>query len=191
MFAKYPVPVVVLFSLVLQSTPTRAKDIPYESLQAHEGGVGPVRLKMNVDKASAKLGVDIEKAPYQYGDEECSSCAFGESEYDWNMRFIVSDGKIGKIDVYIDKVRTEDDLGVGSTSEDIFAVYGDRARLRPAHEPSESVLSVKTGNKRYISFTGPHPGEVKRGMNETNHPPSEVSSYSIGVFGVGSVEGCL
>ncbi len=178
-----------LLLLTLLLAATSAHSSAYRSLVVSEEGLGPIRLGMKLSTASDLLGIDIEQSAFHYGDASCSSYALGASQRDWELRFIVVGGKIGKIDVYTKDIRTSHGVGVGSSGAEVKAAYSEGLRILPAHDPSESTIQVKTDVGTVLEFTGQ---QARRTPPDSGlDAPTTVERYSVGLPGAGTVEGCL
>lgn len=167
-----------------------AQGLSYEKLVVDERGLGPVHLGTELSSASALLGIDIEASSFHYGDDNCASYALGKSRDDWDIRFITVNRKIGKIDIFTSKVKTTRDLGVGSLGTAVTETYTGTHRVFPAHDASESTVQVRTVVGTILEFTGQRPEPIQHSTHAVE-PPESVRYYSIGLAGVGSVEGCL
>lgn len=179
-----------LFLSIFLPTLSIAQGLFYENLVIDENGLGPVTLGMDLSSASEVLGIDIKTNSYHYGDDECSSYAFGKSIDDWDIRFITVERKIGKIDIFSEQVRTSRGLGVGSPGTAITEAYAGDYSLLPAHDAYESTVQVKTTAGTILEFTG----QRSRRAGDSIHaikPPDRIRYYSISLPGVGSSEGCL
>lgn len=163
----------------------------YLSLTVNEFGLGPVRLGSEWKEASAMLGVDTEHQAFHYGDEACSSYAFGRSEDEWDIRVIVEFGKVAKIDIYAGSIATKEGIGVGNLMSEVTQMYAGRYSIAPAYEWPEKTIQVKLKTGAVLEFTGPklNPGEWRH--DPSRQPKEVVRRFSIGMPGVGSVEGCL
>jgi len=163
----------------------------YRSLTVGERGLGPIVLGEDLSEASRLLGINIKTSAFHYGDEDCSSYALGLSEDDWDIRFITVGGKIGKIDIFIDEIRTNQGVGVGSTGAEIRQAYGGATRVLPAHDASESLLRVKTGSGTLLEFVGPRTRPIQQRSQSRIEMPEKIRYYSIGLPNIGTTEGCL
>lgn len=176
---------------------TRHQDAPGTSLPTLERfkqltlgpeGLDDIALGVSAETASDRLGVPLDSATWQYGDEDCASRAFGYNEFEWLLRFILKGGNVGKIDIFGPGIPTDRGVEVGTPMQEVFDTYPE-GELGRAHEPNERLWMVDLGNNHYLEFRGgfaPHDATLDR---ET--VSGAVRSISLGRYGVGSVEGCL
>lgn len=181
----------LLFHTLFLATASHAQTGQYRSLTLGERGLSPILLRGDLSEASRLLGINIKTSAFHYGDEDCSSYALGLSEYDWDIRFITVGGKIGKIDIFIDEIRTKEGVGVGSTGAEIRQAYGDATRVLPAHDASESLLRVKTRSGTLLEFVGPRAKPIQQRSQSQIEMPEKIRYYSIGLPNVGTTVGCL
>lgn len=156
-------------------------------------GIGPVKIGMHVDEASKLLGIDIKQTKYQYGDVSCHSYALGNNEFDWVIRFLTKDEKIGVIDIYDPAISMLNGLAVGKSMKDVQFKYAKQYIIQPAHEWPDKSIVVESVDGIRVQFTGPL--LIEKDVKNPAYPVDKVNELvqkiSIGIRGVGSVEGCL
>lgn len=96
-------------------------------------GIGPVRVGMSLEQASAAAGQPVAEVPGSgvgTGPAACFFAAPGNGEP--QVAFMVVDGVIGRVDVDGgSSVLTISGIGVGATEADVLATYGDRILVEP------------------------------------------------------------
>jgi len=160
-------------------------------MSVNDRGLGPVALGSDVPSASKALGVDIPQVSYHYGDVGCTSYALGPSEEEWDIRFIVEYGKIRKIDIFTDAIKTSEGAGVGMPMGKVKNIYSGRYTVEGAHQWPEKTIKVKLPSGASLEFTGPQLDPEEWKGKTAPRPEEVVRVYSIGFPGAGSVEGCL
>ncbi len=90
-------------------------------------GVGPVRIGMTLDEATAAAG---KKIVARSGSTD--ECGFADPEGGpEGVSFMVLAGRIARVDVAGGPVRTLSDAGVGDTEADVQARYSNRLEVTP------------------------------------------------------------
>lgn len=164
-----------------------------QELTITEKGLGPVEIGMHVDEASRLLGIDIRQTKSQYGGVSCYSYALGVKKFDWTVRFITQDEKIGKIDIYDSAISMRNGLAVGKPMKEAQSIYSEKYKILPAYEWPEKAIAVEGDDGIWLEFTGPllfkkdtiNPPYPVEGINEV------IKKVSIGLENIGTVEGCL
>lgn len=113
-------------------------------------GIGPVRVGMSLEEASAAAGQPVAEVPGSGVGTDPASCFFaapGSGEP--KVTFMVVDGVIGRVDVAEgSSVVTISGIGVGATEADVLAAYGERIVVEP--HPSDE-------GGRYLRYVADDP----------------------------------
>ncbi len=158
-----------------------------------EKGFGPVEIGMHLDEASKALGIDIKQTKFQYGDVQCHSYALGIGEYDWVVRFITRDEMVGKIDVYEPAILMTNGLAVGKPMKDVQSMYVNQYKIYPGHEWPDKSIVITGINGISLEFKGPllSQQDIQSPIYPIDKVNEVIGSISVGLQGVGTVEGCL
>lgn len=106
-------------------------------------GIGPVRVGMAVDKASAAAGV-----PIRVGDDEFGNCRYAWVPAIEGLDFLVVDGRIARVGVGDGPIRTVSGMRIGATEAEVHRVYGARLTVeRHVYHP----------NGHYLVYTAADP----------------------------------
>lgn len=109
-------------------------------------GVGPVRLGMTVEEAERAASVDlVEQEGYdEFVAEHDCAYVFPEGELRESLAFMVSSGRIVRIDILDGELRTTEDVGIGSTEAEVRASYeGVETTPHPYLDPPGHYLTVR------------------------------------------------
>ena len=116
------------------------------------GGYGPVRIGMNLADASRAREHNLNPGPL---DEDGRRCFYGRTVQEPVLRdvgFMFVDGRLARIDVQGDQVRTPEGVGVGTAEEELLRLF-TQAELT-AHPYSEGKLViVLNGDAGYVFET--------------------------------------
>lgn len=96
-------------------------------------GIGPVRVGMSLEEASAAAGQSVVEVPGSGPGADPESCYFAAPENgEPNVSFMVVDGAIGRVDVGEGStVLTISGVGVGAPESAVVAAYGERIVVEP------------------------------------------------------------
>ncbi len=139
------------------------------------GGLGPVRVGMSVEEATAAAGLSLVGEPDINPD-----CYFVVPEGLPGVLFMVTDGTIARVDITEGSITTRSGAGIGSTEDEITAMFPDKIEVSPH--------AYVDGN--YLTFVPVDPGDDQyRVVFETDG--SAVTSYRAGrIPEVEFIEGC-
>ncbi|MDQ3385782.1 MAG: hypothetical protein M3503_07225 [Actinomycetota bacterium] len=143
-------------------------------------GVGPVRVGMTLEEASAAAGQGISEVPGSGAGSDPAACYYAVPDTGQpKVSFMVVDGAIGRVDVDEGStVVTVSGIGVGATEADVLATYGDRILVEP-HPYDEG--------GRYLRYVPDDP--TRSLIFETDG--ATVLRYRSGLSGpVSFIEGC-
>ena len=169
----------------------REKIDTLNNLVVNSKGIGEVELGMSVHEASEILGIDVWSSPYQYWGFGCHSYALAYSNYDWVVRFIVEDEKITKIGVFSSTNPTDNDIKVGDSASRIMDLYPDKYEFGYAHDPSMGTIVVRLSESTGYEFTVNH-AVIDESTHIGKHSPGDkIISFSVGLIGAGTGQGCL
>lgn len=105
-------------------------------------GVGPVRVGMTVNEAKQAAGVPLVRAENAYSEGE--SCYFLNAQGITDLGFMVTDGRIARVDVGRGSaIKTLSGAGIGSTEAQIQQLYPGQITSTP-HEYFD--------NGKYLTF---------------------------------------
>jgi hypothetical protein len=96
-------------------------------------GIGPVRVGMSLEEASAAAGQPVVEVPGSGAGIDPAACYFAAPESgEPKVSFMVVDGAIGRVDVAEGStVLTISGVGVGAPESAVVAAYGDRIVVEP------------------------------------------------------------
>lgn len=96
-------------------------------------GVGPVRVGMTLEEASAAAGQGISEVPGSGAGSDPAACYYAVPDTgEPKVSFMVVDGQIARVDVEEGSgARTISGIGVGAPEADVLATYGDRIVVEP------------------------------------------------------------
>lgn len=96
-------------------------------------GVGPVRVGMTLEEASAAAGQGISEVPGSGAGIDPAACYYAVPDTGQpKVSFMVVDGAIARVDVEEGSgARTVSGIGVGAPEADVLATYGDRIVVEP------------------------------------------------------------
>ena len=143
-------------------------------------GVGPVRVGMTLEEASAAAGQGISEVPGSGAGTDPAACYYAVPDTgEPKVSFMVVDGEIARVDVEEGSgARTISGIGVGAPEADVLATYGDRIVVE-AHPYDEG--------GRYLRYVPDDPARSL--VFETDG--STVLRYRSGdADAVGAIEGC-
>lgn len=99
--------------------------------------VGPFQIGMTVDEASAAGGAPLFEAEHQ--DPSCAYYTHDPSTgLDQELRFMVRAGRIVRIDIDGDRLKTLSGLGNGNTKAELTSTYGNGVIVSPSHTGNSS-----------------------------------------------------
>lgn len=84
-------------------------------------GIGPLRIGMTVDQASAAAGATI-----RVGADDFGGCRYAWLPAFEGLDLLVIDGQIGRVGVGDGPFRTVSGIGIGATEAEVHRVYGSR-----------------------------------------------------------------
>ncbi len=90
-------------------------------------GIGPIRVGMTVDEASRAAGVRLVKSYEPLNEEFCSY--FKPQGEPKGISFMVTKGRIVRVDISNERVTTIKGAKVGDTEEQIFSLYPGQIRV--------------------------------------------------------------
>lgn len=158
-----------------------------------QNGIGPLKLGMKIEEASVAIGIDITSTPFEYGDYNCHSYALALGEYDWVVRFITKEDKIGKIDIYDPAIEMSNSLSVGKPMKSVLSEFAGQYTIYPDREWPEKQIGIKMANGAVLVFSGPllEPHDIDNAPYPIDKIKEDIRRISIGIGNVGSIEGCL
>ncbi|MCB0989393.1 MAG: hypothetical protein R2770_06205 [Acidimicrobiales bacterium] len=118
-----------------------------ESARVSTIGLGPVYVGDTVEVVAEKLGVALEPMPDVPGDETCRyHTAPGGPP---GVSFVVTYGRVSRIDIESPSViTTRSGAGIGSTKDEILALFGDKIEATPnASSGGEDLAYVPVDEK--------------------------------------------
>ncbi|GAB4464441.1 MAG: hypothetical protein OHK0037_18440 [Elainellaceae cyanobacterium] len=135
--------VTLVFCLVCVSVaPSQAQATLSPDSRVQLKGVGPVRVGMTVNEAKQAAGVPLVRAENTYGEGE--SCYFLNAQGIADLGFMVTDGRIARVDVGRgSSIKTLSGAGIGSTEAQIQQLYPGQITSTP-HEYFD--------NGKYMTF---------------------------------------
>ena len=149
-----------------------------ETLQnwiAREDSVGPVRVGVT----PAQLNSLLHEKLKEESDAGSESCYYLESKKHPNLRFMISDNRLARVDVIDRRVPTTNGIRVGDAEKHALEVYGPALKITP-HQ------YIDDGH--YLTL---HPQNRKYGIRfETEN--GKITMFYVGTFeAIQYVEGCL
>jgi hypothetical protein len=138
-------------------------------------GLGPVRIGMDVTKASAASGWSIT------GDLNKSSegCWYAKAPEEDGVRFMVEDGVISRIDIERSRYTTVSGIRIGDTEQHAKEIYGASLVIVPdKYDPTGHDLIIRSRDRRYALVLETD-GRVVTQIHAGKEPSAEY------------VEGCL
>jgi len=117
-------------------------------------GIGPVWLGMSLDEASSATGQAIRVDPRTDRGRGCAhAIADGGPP---NLRFMVVNGRIARVEAGPGPVRTLAGVGAGSTEAEVLAAYPDRIRVQPnpytGHLGGKDLIYMPDEASRHLSM---------------------------------------
>lgn len=137
-------------------------------------GLGPVRIGMSKARLTALLHEKLKEA-----DDGSDSCYYLESSKHPDLRFMMVDNKLARIDVEKRGVTASTGLRVGDTEKQTFSAYGSDLKVEPHKYIDDGhYLTSRSKSGRYgIRF------ESEKG---------KIIAFYAGTFeAIQYVEGCL
>lgn len=116
-------------TLCLEKGLNRAKLNPRSKIAIN--GVGSVDIGMTVKQASQAAGVDLvpmDSNPHP----DCSYYQMDQNPEELGVSFLVSNGRIARIDIEDSRPQTISGAGVGDTEKRVQSIYKQRLRVKPA-----------------------------------------------------------
>ena len=125
------------------TTTTRPPERLTSEARLRMDGIGPIRVGMTVDQASAAAGV-----PIRVGDDEFGNCRYAWVPAFEGLDIFVIDGRIARVGVGDGPIRTVSGIGIGATEAEVHRVYGSRITV-------ERHIYAPTGH--YLVYTAADP----------------------------------
>ena len=139
-------------------------------------GVGPVRVGMTLEEASAAAGQGISEVPGSGAGADPAACYYAVPDTgEPKVSFLVLDGEIARVDVEEGSAaRTISGIGIGVPEADVLATYGDRIVVEPdpdggagkhlryvADDPARSLV-FETDGAKVLRFRSGDADAVRR-----------------------------
>lgn len=105
-------------------------------------GIGPIRVGMTVDEASRAAGVRLVKGYASPHEEFCSY--FKPQGEPTGINFMVTKGRIVRIDISNERVTTIKGAKIGDNEEKIFSLYPEQIRV------TKNPLSGRGNNLTFV-----------------------------------------
>lgn len=139
-----------------------------------DSGYCGVITGMTLAQARAAFPVPLEV----FGDQEASCYMVFPEGRPKDLTFMLVDGRVARIDIFIPKIFTGKGIQVGSTEREVLQAYGDLAKVFP-NKYDDRMNDVVVDTRFFYEF-----------IFETDG--MKVLNYRAGVLPpVGYVEGCL
>jgi hypothetical protein len=105
-------------------------------------GIGPIRVGMTVDEASQAAGVRLVKGYAGLDENFCSY--FKPQGEPKGINFMVTKGRIVRVDISNERVSTIKGAKIGDTEEEIFSIYPGQIRVikNPLGGPGNNLTFV-------------------------------------------------
>jgi hypothetical protein len=137
-------------------------------------GVGPVKIGISLAQLNAVLHEKLTEE-----DSGSDNCYYVTAPSHDHIGFMISDGKVARIDVNAPGVATTTGVQVGDTESQVRAIYGTRMKVTAHHyDDNGHYLTVRSADGRYgVRF-------------ETDG--AKITGYYAGTYeAIQYVEGCL
>ncbi|MFB8797911.1 MAG: hypothetical protein U7126_27635 [Microcoleus sp.] len=116
---------IVIFAVWVTSVNAQAQLTENSKLALN--GIGPIRVGMTVDEASQAAGVRLVKGYAGLDENFCSY--FKPQGEPKGINFMVTKGRIVRIDISNERVTTIKGAKIGNTEEQIFSLYPGQIRV--------------------------------------------------------------
>ena len=109
--------------------PAPAQDRLSSASRLRLDGIGPIQVGMTLEEATTAAGVPVRIDPRTDLGRGCAhALADGGPQ---EVRFMVVDGRIVRVEVGRSPILTLSGVGTGSTVDEVLATYPDRIRVQP------------------------------------------------------------
>ena len=118
------------------TTTTRSPERLTSDARVRMDGIGPLRIGMTVDEASAAAGT-----PIRVGADDFGGCRYAWLPAFEGLDLLVVDGRIARVGVGDGPLRTVSGIGIGATEAEVHRVYGSRITVeRHRYHPTGHYL---------------------------------------------------
>lgn len=175
-------PPMVVKDVIPEPAPPAGPERLSTSSRLRLDGIGPVRVGMTLEEASAGAGMQFGIVPNS-DRAGTGACAYARAEGGpEGLQFMVVNGRIVRIDIGNGPVRTLSGIGTGSTEAEVQATYPGRIEVQPnpytGHRGGRDLVYVPDEGSRDLGL-----------LFETNN--GRVTSFRSGLLGaVMAPEGC-
>jgi hypothetical protein len=154
---------IVIFTVWITSVNAQAQLTDNSKLALN--GIGPIRVGMTVNEASRAAGVRLVKSYEPLNEEFCAY--FKPQGEPKGMSFMVTKGRIVRVDISNERITTIKGAQIGDTEEQIFSLYPGQIRVikNPLGGPGQNLTFVprdaadsnyrlifQTGNDRRVKY---------------------------------------
>jgi hypothetical protein len=114
------------------------------------GGLGPIKLGMSIAQLANQLGEPLTEP----SDPEERSCWYVESAKHPDVRFMIEDGRLRRIDVQSTRVAALGAIHVGDSEQAVKRRFGTSIVQTPHHYggPKDHYLTVRLNRSTAIRF---------------------------------------
>jgi hypothetical protein len=113
-------------------------------------GVGPLKIGMTRQDAEGSIGNEL-----QWPDDPEPGCDYGGVRSSaTDLFFLISDGRIGRIDIYHAGIPSQGGIRIGDLEDRVHAVHGDRLQVErhPYTDGHYLLVSSPTDPARWMIF---------------------------------------